>query len=786
MFKIKISHHLQYMITKIGKVVSILALLTFSISNGAPLSIRLLSTNGVPLTAVALGVPFVLEVSIKDDSQNTHQKTRESTPEPTIEGLSELTVIDKHMSNSVTIINRVRSTEKKYTYVVRLDNPNKEKIKLGAALLSNTTIEPSNSIEVDVNKDQTVTDKTAGPFEADPRYELILDKKEPFVREKVSFILRFTYAQEGVKLEAIQELEADHIRVGTLSKPQGSNQVRNGIPYTIVEMHGSFYPEQQGQLVIPGLRAEYTVSKRDQTRSWFDGFFGPSLERKHLYSNGIVLPVRPLPQTNKRVDAIGNFTQCTLSLDHTTAAQGDGVVVTLKVTGEGDLEHLKAPPLQVPEQIRYYASKHTLKDDTKEFDYILQGLEVGIWKIPAQEFTYFNPEQAEYKTVKTEPVLLTIEPSTTLVPVEQGEKNLLVSKLDTLHRQVLNYQQKAHGDTFRLSTMLFIMLATIPMVWLTILSVYRARQQLVYKKEAQRSLSNGRKKIKEAAKKDDPSLLYSIMKTALIKRLGLTPELTTDELLLRSLRLAGLETCLLEEWELFMHKLLTYTGYAPDQTKRDSLIFEQALAWINRLELQCKVRQENTIPLSIIFLICSIIPAVMADRENREALHDIVMLRRVQSQGNGAVIGEIDNLIAAIKNTLGVAKDQSQKSLYDELYLKSTLVPDIVWQFLFLVLWWSLIFFGNLMGIRYKYLTLGLLMVVVACGGITAYGRSVRRALVKEQAVALRVGPDISYPLKAQLTYLDDITIIKDNKHWYYVSSGKGKGWIASEDIELI
>ena len=89
---------------------------------------------------------------------------------------------------------------------------------------------------------------------------------------------------------------------------------------------------------------------------------------------------------------------------------------TITFEGDGDFEPLKAPLLKgIPEALKYYDSKVTSVGannpdelQKKQFEYVLQGMKEGSWKIPAQEFEVFDVDRRKYITVSTQPLLLNI------------------------------------------------------------------------------------------------------------------------------------------------------------------------------------------------------------------------------------------------------------------------------------------------------------------------------------------------------------------------------------------
>lgn len=127
--------------------------------------------------------------------------------------------------------------------------------------------------------------------------------------------------------------------------------------------------------------------------------------------------------------AIGEFS-LNSSIDITTELKsGDPVMVKLEVAGRGNIDTLSAPILEAPESNWkiYPPSRNELEGDrrtnqgTAVFSQILRPM-VPIKEVPPFVFTFFNPKDAKYETLRTEAIPLNLAPlsSTASGGVEAG------------------------------------------------------------------------------------------------------------------------------------------------------------------------------------------------------------------------------------------------------------------------------------------------------------------------------------------------------------------------------
>src|SRR5690606_36114470 len=83
-------------------------------------------------------------------------------------------------------------------------------------------------------------------------------------------------------------------------------------------------------------------------------FMNMRSDRKRVYSNAVKITVDPLPHSSCQVNAIGVFENIMAYIAPPVAKEGEGMVLTIEVNGEGNLSVIKIPELSMPSGLKYY------------------------------------------------------------------------------------------------------------------------------------------------------------------------------------------------------------------------------------------------------------------------------------------------------------------------------------------------------------------------------------------------------------------------------------------------
>ncbi len=164
--------------------------------------------------------------------------------------------------------------------------------------------------------------------------------------------------------------------------------------------------------------------------SFFDRFFGKNTVRVNIPSSPIEINVRPLPEPGPD-EFSGTIGQYTLEakVDRTAASQDDLITLNLEFDGTGYVEAIAEPQLPPMDGFQLYESKATAKPrivgdnlgGEKTFEYVLRPMKTGVQIIPPINYTIFDPEKEQYRTLTTKQVALKITPGKTpAMPVVVG------------------------------------------------------------------------------------------------------------------------------------------------------------------------------------------------------------------------------------------------------------------------------------------------------------------------------------------------------------------------------
>ena len=317
------------------------------------------------------------------------------------------------------------------------------------------------------------------------------------------------------------------------------------------------------------MRADYTQGVNSHSQIGWGFFrFGNFAQKNAVFTQPQSVRVDDLP-TNVPVQAVGTFTHFTATLSRASVAQGEAVIYTLTLEGEGESEKIKTPALKIPEEIRFYESKTTVESRgpliIKKWEYVLQGLKEGTYTIKEQPFTYFDTRSRSVKTLKTKPLKLTIEPGAMVRSNQVEPAEPEAAKPSAEIPQIPLKTPKAQKAV---PLSLFILLFVIPPVFVGLRLMFQTFQPTIKKMQcswrALWALRLASWRIQKACKSGDLSPLSSIIKKAFLEHYCLDDtEHDLGDIMLKQ----GWSKHLVKQWEAFLHELLLYTQFVPRAPK---------------------------------------------------------------------------------------------------------------------------------------------------------------------------------------------------------------------------
>lgn len=569
-----------------GKLIKIFFLLVFfmhvPLFSGATLHV--LSKDNIALEQAGVGIPFVLEILV-EDAGKTGQR-------PHVKGLDNFTMHNSGM----TMTTANGKTSIKYTYELSSDQIGV--FKLGPAeLVLPTQVVKTNSAKITVGSREIKDKKAVKAQNNKVFFSLFSDKRRVVVGEKVICSLRFYFLDDSISLRSIQEPRFVGFKGHFKKDATEGTQTINGTTYNYIEWQWQVYPARVGHLMIPACRADYVDnSGANNFNMSFASFFAFSGQHKSGYSNALTIEVDALPEEKKDVDAIGEFSHFSAFAKPAVAKEAEGIVFALELTGDGNFEDIDIVELAgVPETFKYYDAQKKVTPGKKQFDFIMQGMQVGDWQVPSQSFTYFDTKSRTYKTLKTSPVHITITPGNSVKVSDKdlntfvdGEQEVIVKKDQDIH-PIITQGAWYFIKEREISMWWFLLLTVLPLIVCVFFGIkYYVSKKVKHaspEKRQKNAFKKARTAVIDAQQQQNCAKLYQIFIELFLDRIDPQGAEVSQGFIESTMQDAGIVREKLDTWNRFFNRISEYMFFdkEPMSTEQEGT-FKQALSWIDFLE----------------------------------------------------------------------------------------------------------------------------------------------------------------------------------------------------------
>lgn len=257
----------------------------------------------------------------------------------------------------------------------------------------------------------------------------VVDKREVYKGEpvKVTYKLyrRVPLSIESARFPSYDGFWAQQLNVN--GYPVQREELDGRIYDTHVIREDLLFPQQAGKLTIEplqlGVVAQIVMQSRRQ--SLIDDFFnGPDVQevRRSLSTPPVTIEVRDLPEGAPASfsGAVGEFAMESLDVPAQVAANS-AFTYGIKISGRGNLPQVQAPELSLPGSFEQYNVKTTESFNNtsggiygyRQFDYPVIARAEGDYRIDPVEFTYFDPRQRAYRTLRSAQRSVHVAPDST-------------------------------------------------------------------------------------------------------------------------------------------------------------------------------------------------------------------------------------------------------------------------------------------------------------------------------------------------------------------------------------
>ncbi len=181
------------------------------------------------------------------------------------------------------------------------------------------------------------------------------------------------------------------------------------------------YPQMTGKLEIPSITFKGIVVQQnrnvDPLEAFFNGGSGYIEVKREIKAPGVTIQVDPLPDRPAGFSGgVGRFT-LSAQLEASTVKAGNPLKLRVVVGGVGNLKLIKQPVVAFPKDFDTYDAKVTDKtklttnglEGNMIYDFLAVPRNQGTYTIPPIELTYYDTAAKAYKTVKSQPLQVTVE-----------------------------------------------------------------------------------------------------------------------------------------------------------------------------------------------------------------------------------------------------------------------------------------------------------------------------------------------------------------------------------------
>ncbi len=242
--------------------------------------------------------------------------------------------------------------------------------------------------------------------------EASVDNPEPYVGEQITYSFRFYEAADSMRVSSLFMDQPGYnppALTGFWSEGEIENETYrvslNGRIYTVTELRSQLFPTAAGDVTI------------DPAQLTIPGF---GFQRGGvLQSEPVALTVQPLPAGAPATftGAVGQF-DLRAELDTQQTQLDEPVIASVTLAGWGNVGTAGDPVWPEADGWRTFtgdATVDTLIQDgrvggTRIYEHTLIPTQAGDLRVPALEYTYFDPTTQEYRTISTESYAVAVAP----------------------------------------------------------------------------------------------------------------------------------------------------------------------------------------------------------------------------------------------------------------------------------------------------------------------------------------------------------------------------------------
>ena len=248
-----------------------------------------------------------------------------------------------------------------------------------------------------------------GPTELKEEIYLTLtaEKERVYLNEELPISIKLYYRQLSPPDLANPTILASAFSVRDFTRPKLTEEVIDGVRFKCFNFQTVVYPVSVGQLTLGPAQLKCNVVVQTPSFSFDSIFDGPHFVSNQkrpvaLKSEPLKLTVEALPLEGKPQDFSGAIGKYALQVDAkpTGVKVGEPITLTMRVSGSGNIETIFLPKIHGLNLFKTYDPQIKTDEHGKSFEQVLIPEDDSVKAIPEIRFSYFDPEDEQYHTIK--------------------------------------------------------------------------------------------------------------------------------------------------------------------------------------------------------------------------------------------------------------------------------------------------------------------------------------------------------------------------------------------------
>lgn len=458
-------------------------------------------------------------------------------------------------SISTSWINGKRSYSKTYIYILSPQKKGTLKITRASIFYKGKKIY-SNSVQIQVVDASKLPKNPNDPeYLVDQNVHLVvsISKQNPYVGEGIYVEYRLYFSNQisisnfnFKEMPKYQGFWNQEIKINEI-KPKTGNYNGESYRYAVLKK-AILIPQKAGRLSIEPIKVDLVAGIPTGQVDFFGNVITRDIRKIFKTPKRNIL-VKNLPEKGKPEDfkgAVGKFDIQAINSKKTMKIN-ESTQIKIQISGMGNLKLFELPKIIAPENLEIYTPEYKAKISPKITKKIaaLQGnvfhqytivpQSFGKYKIPAIDFSYFDPSIQKYKTIRSEEIVLNVKGGKQIPTISEQENTAISRKKKITSKQNFRYIQthavfsKKNKFVFWNSRLFYglLLLPFLGFLFIFLIQYWRGKKQSIHKKGEKIS----RKYLSKAKKYlHNKELFYVALEKALYAYLQYKLRLNTSQI----------------------------------------------------------------------------------------------------------------------------------------------------------------------------------------------------------------------------------------------------------------